>query len=94
MLLKYSTRDNHHRGEYKKLPNNVEAFNADGKSLGVIFETALPFDTPSLMTELVEWTAKALTERELHPILVIAVFVVHFLAFIRSRMATAVCRAF
>jgi Fic family protein len=80
MLLKYSTRDNHHRGEYKKLPNNVEAFDADGKSLGVIFETASPFDAPSFMTELMEWTAKALTERELHPILVIAVFVVHFLA--------------
>lgn len=80
MLLKYSTKDNHHRGEYKKLPNNVEAFDAAGGSLGVIFETASPFDTPLLMTELVEWTAKALTERELHPILTIAVFVVHFLA--------------
>ncbi len=80
MLLKYSTKDHHHRGEYKNLPNNVEAFDASGKSLGVIFETASPFDTPRLMTELVEWTAKALTDRELHPLLTIAVLVVHFLA--------------
>ncbi|MDO8444566.1 MAG: Fic family protein [Deltaproteobacteria bacterium] len=80
MLLKYSTKDRPHRGEYKKFPNNVEAFDANGKSLGVIFETATPFDTPRLMSELVDWTTTALREQELHPILVIAAFVVHFLA--------------
>lgn len=80
ILLKYSSKDIAHRGEYKKFPNNVEAFDARGKSVGVIFQTATPFDTPHLMAELVNWTASALRERELHPILVIAVFVVHFLA--------------
>lgn len=80
MLLKYSARDSHHRGHYKKLANNVEAFDTDGRSLGVIFETASPLDTPRLMTDLVAWTAIALTQRELHPRLVIAIFVVHFLA--------------
>ena len=80
MLLKYSTKDRPHRGEYKKFPNNVEAFDANGKSLGVIFETASPFDTPRLMSDLVDWTTTALREQELHPILVIAAFVVHFLA--------------
>ncbi|HBH27242.1 MAG: hypothetical protein N839_0009965 [Desulfofustis sp. PB-SRB1] len=34
-LLKYSSKDVRHRGEYKKLPNNVEAFGLDGKSLGI-----------------------------------------------------------
>ena len=80
MLLKYSARDNHHRGQYKKLSNNVEAFDVDGRGLGVIFETASPMDTPRLMSELMAWTATALTQRELHPLLVIAIFVVHFLA--------------
>lgn len=80
MLLMYSAKDGHHRGEYKKFSNNVEAFDADGKSLGVIFETASPFDTPRLITELVEWAAKALGAGDLHPILVTAAFVVHFLA--------------
>src|SRR5689334_19343518 len=42
ILLKYSPRDEHHRGEYKKLPNNVEAFDQYGRSVGVIFETATP----------------------------------------------------
>ena len=46
MLLRHSTKDERHRGEYKKLPNNVEAFDADGKNAGVIFQTASPFDTP------------------------------------------------
>lgn len=80
MLLKYSTKDHPHRGEYKKFPNNIEAFDVGGKSLGVIFKTASPFDTPRLMSELIDWTATALKEGELHPILVIAVFVAHFLA--------------
>lgn len=80
ILLKYSAKDHPHKGEYKKLQNNVEAFDANGKSLGVIFETASPFDTPHLMTELVGRTSAALRNRELHPILVIAAFVVHFLA--------------
>jgi Fic family protein len=79
-LLKHCSRDSAHRGEYKKLPNNVEAFDASGKSIGIIFTTASPFDTPVLMTELVQWTAAALDKRELHPLLVIAAFVVRFLA--------------
>ncbi len=80
ITLKYSTKDVAHRGEYKNLANNVEAFDADGRSIGVIFETATPFDTPRLMAELVSGTAVALRERELHPLLVIGAFVVHFLA--------------
>lgn len=80
IVLKYSSRDTAHRGEYKKFPNNVEAFDADGNSIGVIFETATPFDTPRLMTDLVGWTTSALQERELHPLLAIGAFIVHFLA--------------
>ncbi|MCB0331254.1 MAG: Fic family protein [Bdellovibrionales bacterium] len=78
-LLKYSSKDSRHRGEYKKNPNHVEAFGADGKSKGIVFATATPFDTPRLMTELVSWTAACLKRRNLHPLLVIAVFIVVFL---------------
>ena len=78
-LLRYSTKDERHRGEYKKLDNHVEAFDAKGKSVGSVFHTASPFDTPRLMTELIEWTTEALSNRTLHPLLVIAVFVVVFL---------------
>ncbi|MDA8430278.1 MAG: Fic family protein [Geobacteraceae bacterium] len=80
MTLKYNSNDTAHRGEYKTRPNNVEAFDADGRSSGVIFETASPFDTLRLMAELVSGTVAALRERELNPLLVIGAFVVHFLA--------------
>jgi Fic family protein len=78
-LLAYSARDERHRGNYKTHPNSVSAFDADGEEIGVVFETASPFDTPRLMTELVDWTRDALARRELHPLLVIAVFTVVFL---------------
>ena len=78
-LLRYSQKDERHRGEYKKLPNNVVAFDADGKMVGVVFETATPFDTPRRMTELVEWLKDARELGRLHPLLIIAVFTVTFL---------------
>jgi Fic family protein len=79
-LLQYSKKDNRHRGEYKTLPNHVAAFGPDGKSIGVVFETATPFDTPRLMADLVTWTQTALQQKELHPLLCIAVFIAVFLA--------------
>ena len=78
-LLAHSTKDERHRGSYKTLANHVEAFDENGGSLGVVFETATPFDTPRRMTELVEWAAGKEKDRSLHPLLVIAVFVVVFL---------------
>ena len=80
ILLRYSSKDEHHRGRYKTLSNNVEAFGPNGESLGVIFETASPFDTPRKMQELVTWTQSALADNALHPLLVISIFVVVFLA--------------
>lgn len=78
-LLAHSTKDERHRGAYKTIPNHVEAFDEEGKSLGVVFATATPFDTPRMMTDLVEWARAREHEGDLHPLLVIAVFVVVFL---------------
>ena len=80
VLLKHSSKDARHRGEYKKLPNNVAVFDADGKSVGVIFETATPFDTPRKMKELVEWFDRETRANHHHILILVAVFVVHFLA--------------
>jgi hypothetical protein len=52
VLLKHSTKDSRHKEEYKKLSNNVEAFDQNGKSLGIVFQTTSPFDTPREMKEL------------------------------------------
>lgn len=79
-LLQYSEKDYWHRGNYKKSPNHVEAFDPDGRSLGIVFETAAPFDTPLRMRELVTWAIQSYSEKKLHPLLVTAVFVVEFLA--------------
>jgi len=79
ILLKYSSKDKRHRGEYKKINNSVEAFSGEGKSIGVIFKTASPFDTPYRMEDLVNWLKKALTEKEFHPLIIITMFVVEFL---------------
>ena len=78
-LLQHSQKDIRHRGEYKTLSNSVEAFTPEGESVGVIFETATPFDTPRLMVELIDRTNAAFEEKTLHPLLVTAVFTVVFL---------------
>ncbi len=36
-------------------PNSVAAFDENGAQIGIVFQTATPFDTPRLMTELVAW---------------------------------------
>lgn len=78
-LLRYSDKDQRHRGEYKTSSNSVAAFDADGKQIGVVFETASPFETPRLMTELVAWLDQT-QQGELHPLIAIGIFVVAFLA--------------
>lgn len=80
VLLKHAIKDARHRGEYKKLPNHVEAFDDNGKSVGIVFATATPFDTPRKMAELLAWLVQEWRERQTHPLLTIAIFVVHFLA--------------
>lgn len=79
ILLRHSEKDLWHRGKYKTNSNSVAAFDENGVQLGIVFETASPFDTPRLMAELVTWT---LAEREkalLHPLLITAIFTVVFL---------------
>jgi Fic family protein len=78
-LLRHSSKDERHRGEYKTLRNDVGAFDADGKMIGVVFETASPFDTPRRMSQLIAWLKDARELRRPHPLLIIAVFIVVFL---------------
>ena len=80
ILLKHSTKDERHRGEYKNISNSVSAFDKDGKEIGVVFETATPFETPKLMEDLIKWTNDNIENRIFHPLIVIAIFVVRFLA--------------
>ena len=79
ILLRHSEKDARHRGQYKTNSNSVAAFDDSGAQLGIVFETASPFDTPRLMAELVDWVNGERDKAQLHPLLIIAIFVVVFL---------------
>lgn len=79
-LLRHRVEDAWHRGEYKKNSNSVVAFGPDGKEIGVVFETATPFDTPRRMREWAEWIAREGELNQWHPLLIIAIAIVDFLA--------------
>lgn len=79
-LLQYTDKDERHRGEYKKIPIRIEAFDSQGKSIGIVFETTTPLETPIKMQALIQWSNDAFNEKALHPLIVIGIFVVLFLA--------------
>jgi len=78
-LLVYSEKDTWHRGNYKTTSNSVVALDENGAQIGVVFQTVSPFDTPRLMTELVIWVQEERAAGHLHPLLIIALWVVVFL---------------
>ncbi|RDU99757.1 Fic family protein [Trinickia dinghuensis] len=79
VLLQYGQTDAWHRGHYKTGSNSVAAPDENGMQAGMMFETATRFDTPRLMAEMVQWVGDEREKAHLHPLLVIAVFVVVFL---------------
>ena len=79
ILLQYSQKDERHRGNYKTNSNSVAAFDENGAQIGIVFETATPFDTPRLMSELLAWVNDEREQAVLHPLLIVAIFVVVFL---------------
>lgn len=78
-LLKYTDKDQIHRGEYKKKENKVHMINKQGSSMGVLFDTTDAFLTPKQMQELIHWTTSALAKQSFHPLLIIGNFIVEFL---------------
>lgn len=52
ILLRHSEKDARHRGHYKTHSNSVAAFDETGAQIGIVFQTASPFDTPRLMADL------------------------------------------
>ena len=79
ILLRYSEKDAWHCGRYKTSSNSVAAFDETGAQIAIVFQTASAFDTPRLMTELVNWVHQERETDSLHPLLIIAIFVVVFL---------------
>lgn len=78
-LLKYSHKDDAHRGGYKKKENTVGVLGPDGQVTKIIFETTPAFLTAKEMRELVDWTTDAFEKNRFHPLLLIANFIIEFL---------------
>ena len=78
-LLQVSSKDESHRGRYKKLSNKVVA-NYPGGKQKIIFNTTEPFLVKGEMENLISWTNENIQKEELHPLLIIAVFVYEFLS--------------
>ena len=75
LLLKYSQKDEWHKGDYKQHSNSVEATAADG-STKVVFQTTPPgYETEDAMRKLVEWYD---ADQEIHPIIKSAIFSYEF----------------
>jgi len=76
-LMKHSTMDSYHRGDYKINPNRVERSEADGTKT-TIFETTAPgWPTQEAMEQLVAWYNSDATT---HPLIRAAIFVYDFLS--------------
>jgi Fic family protein len=76
-LLKFSTKDDWHRGKYKLHSNAVEASFPDGTRQIIFQTTDAGFATEDEMRELFSWYN---TEKEVHILIKIATFVYEFLS--------------
>jgi len=77
-LLRHSTKDARHRGEYKTAANHVEAAHADGRRV-VVFRTAPPAETRWWMPRLLDEFNAGWASEAWHPLVLIADFVLWFL---------------
>jgi Fic family protein len=79
ILLKYSEKDIRHRGKYKNFPNKVVA-NYPGGQQKVIFNTTEPHLVDKEIQEILQWSNEQLEKGNVHPLMIIPVFVYEFLS--------------
>lgn len=79
LLLKYSTKDQSHRGNYKNIANKIVATYPTGEQR-VIFSTTEPALVPSEMQALIEWINEQLEEKKIHQLVITALFIYEFLS--------------
>ena len=76
-LMKYSAKDQWHKGNYKTHSNAVEALFPDGTRQIIFQTTEAGFATEDAIRELINWYN---SEKEVHPLIKIASFVYEFLS--------------
>lgn len=79
-MLKYSDKDQRHKGQYKFGANRVEARDEKGKVVGIIFDPTPPHLTKKEMQELLDWFNEAVKVSFKHPLIIIANFIFEYLA--------------
>jgi len=76
-LMKYSTKDQWHKGDYKQHSNAVEATFVDGTQQIIFQTTEVGFKTENAVRELIDWYN---AEAEVHHLIKCAAFVYEFLS--------------
>ena len=79
LLLKYSDKDERHRGAYKSLSNKVVATYPTGEQR-TIFATTEPALVAGEMQELTQWANQQLEQSNIHQLIVIGSFIYDFLS--------------
>lgn len=79
ILLKYSDKDQSHRGKFKTLPNKVIA-DYPGGVQKVIFNTTEPLLVENELTGLIDWINEQYKQKVLHPLLITGLFIYEFLS--------------
>ncbi len=79
LLLKFSGKDQTHKGKYKQLSNKVVATYPGGEQR-IIFNTTEPYLVKKEMDDLLRWTNKNLQTDDIHPLINIGAFVYEFLS--------------
>jgi len=79
-MLRFSAKDEHHRGGYKFGSNRVEAKDQSDNVLGIIFDPTPPYLVAKEMQDLVAWYQWANEEGKKHPLILIANFIFEYLA--------------
>lgn len=78
-LLRFSDKDQHHRGDYKKQSNRVVATDEAGNER-TIFQTTEVMHTPDAMRHAVDWYNVSIKAGILHPLIIVFTFVYEFLS--------------
>ncbi len=77
ILMKYSSKDEWHKGNYKVHSNAVEASFPDGTKQIIFLTTEAGFATEEAIRQLLNWYN---SETEVHPLIKVAAFVYDFLS--------------
>ena len=79
IMLKFSKKDELHRGKYKTKDNTV-AIMESGKIKKILFNPTPPWLVKKEMDDVLFWSKDNLEKKDIHPLVIIANFIFEFLA--------------